>query len=132
MMLVTMRLEDLDPLLEVANRRLKVRGRRQRRRHPNCLVRRLWTCPRHVPDVPRSGPPLQPCLVRASSMPDTIACVSVPGPSACPPPWSAPIVGSSMMSTVLCGSICIESQEQDATSVTNMRGGRITCAPTPW
>jgi hypothetical protein len=36
------------------------------------------------------------------------------------------MVGSSIMSTVLVGSICIESHAHEATSDTNMRGGRIT------
>mmetsp|Transcript_8547 Transcript_8547/g.25316 ORF Transcript_8547/g.25316 Transcript_8547/m.25316 type:complete len:888 (+) Transcript_8547:411-3074(+) len=34
-------LDDVEPLLEVSNRRLQVRGRRQRRRHPNRLIRRV-------------------------------------------------------------------------------------------
>ena len=96
-------------------------------------------------------------LYGARSMPCTMYPVSVSAPSARPPPWSAPIVGSSIMSTcdksprefaerirryyspmsfaertrrdctVFSGSSWLHSHAHDATSVTNMRGGRMTC-----
>mmetsp|Transcript_27624 Transcript_27624/g.65275 ORF Transcript_27624/g.65275 Transcript_27624/m.65275 type:complete len:213 (-) Transcript_27624:1182-1820(-) len=63
--------------------------------------------------------------------PASIACTMYPvrevGAIASPPPWSAPMVGSSMTSTVLRGSICLESHAHDATSVTNILGARMTC-----
>ena len=66
-------------------------------------------------------------LCGPSSMPRTMLPVSDVAPIASPPPWSAPIVGSSIISSVLDGSICLESHAHDATSVTNILGARITC-----
>ena len=53
--------------------------------------------------------------------------VSDPGDSASPLPWSAPMVGSSIMSTVFLESSCLTSQAHEATSHTNIRGGLMTC-----
>mmetsp|Transcript_143 Transcript_143/g.370 ORF Transcript_143/g.370 Transcript_143/m.370 type:complete len:217 (+) Transcript_143:1469-2119(+) len=69
----------------------------------------------------------QMVLYGAASIACTMYPVSESIFSASPLPWSAPIVGSSIISTVFIASSCLQSHAHEATSQTNMRGCRMTC-----
>mmetsp|Transcript_28441 Transcript_28441/g.71595 ORF Transcript_28441/g.71595 Transcript_28441/m.71595 type:complete len:245 (-) Transcript_28441:1054-1788(-) len=63
-------------------------------------------------------------LYGEASIARTMQPVTDSSSCASPPDWSEPMVGSSSMRTELLGSSCLSSHAADATSVTNMRGGR--------